>query len=370
MPPKKRTKLEKVNCNRNSSVANWQEFGDPWSDVLAYEKQHPLDESWGDPWSHSNDLDLDDLASCTTEAWSTFLDESDSDLDTSWGDPWETTSDAGVLSGDPWSASGVSGVSGTQPHDSASAPSGDSASATAPEAAPTCRCSYHLEVGAKLLSTSSVKGELRTHYEVNGGSKEQIRRRLQAGCRRPGCCKAGCKAGAFELEPMADFLFSYWSLTDEERGHLLRVVAAPTSGPAEKSIPCYHLLGKPVCFPGMCRLMGTSEPTVRRLLNGIPDLRKRQWSNSGQSSGGALPSKAMQAAKCHTFFQQLHQSAAAPDPGQDPDKAGVSGGSGDQLGHADWAYNWGDADPLSYACSARVIGLPVRHSPGTAMLLT
>lgn len=349
MPAKKRKPADKIRDTRKKTTKEWQEFGNPWSEVDASESEQRRSQdeycSCSDPWPYQLDGE--------TDAWMSVLDGNDDDEDdVSWGDPWDTHSQllSGWLPEDPWAETEVEGAGA-----SASVTSEDLSvdeKNLVPGSTPHRR-DCHLEAGAKLLSASSVKGKPVTHYEINGSSEQEIQKRLGAGCRREGCCKAGCKPGAIQPEPMIDFLRSYWGLTDEERGHLMRVACAqPESEFGTASVPSYHILGKPVCFPGMVRLMGTSEPTVRKLLNNTPDLRRKEWSSHGRTVGRSLPSAAVQSMKCHTFFQQLHQSAAAPDPGQDCGTSGASGASD--------PYDWSVTDPLTYACHGKVLGLPVR----------
>lgn len=74
----------------------------------------------------------------------------------------------------------------------------------------------------------------------------------------------------------------------------------------------------------------------------------------------------MQRTKCHIFFQQLHQSAAVPDP-DDEQQPNISKGSAvvrcrktEEDPWDSWTYRLESAGPLTVAVQSECVGLPVR----------
>ena len=224
-------------------------------------------------------------------------------------------------------------------------------------------------MAAALAKQASKDGTLRTKYEKGGADHQRIKQVLHSKCNRPDCHMQGCLPGRLNEQRIHDFLDSYWSLTDEERGHLLRVTAA---GDAADQKCIWHLVGQRVCFHRFCQVVGSSGPTIRKLLAGTPDTRKAMLAPGLVL---ALPKPALQEAKCHAWFRQLHQTTAAPDPGLElgtPMYSRTQGASGAQKRKragasliqdpwAGWSYNWQVAPPLTTACLSHVVGLPVRY---------
>ena len=124
---------------------------------------------------------------------------------------------------------------------------------------------------------------------------------------RKDCRMPGCTPGAIHDKVCSDFLQNYWSLTSEERGFLVRTIYNSIDSMSSQQRHQWNVCGVRVCFSRFCAIVGSSQTTLRNLVSGIPALPKSRNRTK----------VAEQMAKCHLFFQQLHQSAAVPDPDQD-----------------------------------------------------
>ena len=132
-------------------------------------------------------------------------------------------------------------------------------------------------------------------------------------------------------------------------------------------------------------MVGSSQGTLRKLLKGIPDTRRKSQCSGAlvhsatvHGADGALvhsatvprvEKPAVQRTKCHIYFQQLHQSAAVPDPDQEDDqRAKIAKGSALSHGRRvkgqdpweSWTYHLDLAGPVTAAVQSQVVGLPVR----------
>lgn len=220
-------------------------------------------------------------------------------------------------------------------------------------------------------SLTKKPGSAKNVYEASGSKPERVSRVLQQHCPR-GCQLPGCQAKGLELRQALEFVKNFWDLPAVERGHCMRL--AYYSGPhsddravaTEKKLAptrsSWLVHDVPVCFQRFCGLLGCSQRTIRRMIAGCLDFRK-------SVQGGLRPKPAEQLMKCNTFFTELHQSAAVPDP-EDTSCAvsqlssGPTGSSGlsDMVVNPweDWSYDWAGAAPVTVACQAKVLGLPRR----------
>ena len=177
---------------------------------------------------------------------------------------------------------------------------------------------------------------------------------------RKSCGIPTCQAQKLSFSPVKAFLDNYWSLTDEERGFLLRSSQTTVEGRQRNH---WYICGARVCFSRFCQIIGSSQRTVRNLLNGRPNMQKKGIGGEKVKQ----PKMATQMAKCHVFFQQLHQSSAVPDPDAKLPGTAACAVRACQQRHAlgpdpwdDWTYKWEDAGPLTAAVQAHTMGLPIR----------
>jgi hypothetical protein len=136
----------------------------------------------------------------------------------------------------------------------------------------------------------------------------------------------------------------------------------------------WHLCGKRVCFSNFCHLLGTSSPTVRKQLKGIPDGR-----HTPRASGLSLKARHVD-----FWFYELYHSAAEPLPIQPRKNHRSKVDSDVWLDDEPWfsaadfseaeavddgpAEDWNPDSPsvtsltsFTIAAQATVVGLPVRY---------
>jgi len=237
---------------------------------------------------------------------------------------------------------------------------------------------------ASLSLVSRSSGDPKTKYAIQGMDAANIKERLiQTRCCRCKTNKSGnpCSKNV-SLDLLVKTCTNYWTLTDEDKAHLIRCLhaeahgdaAAPESGLASAANRKVHwsLFGVPVCFSVFCRLLGTSEPTLRKYIHGGIDMRKTT------EDFAAAPRIRKQSMLCDWWFLELYQSAAEPLPTEAEDMDNTSSTHGD-LGDPWLAPDITPVAPaeccapdkptvesitkLTLASSALVVGLPRRFLP-------
>ena len=179
-----------------------------------------------------------------------------------------------------------------------------------------------------LLTMQGSKGPDNSEYQRRGIDSARVRRLEEYSCRS---CESRGKAmqghclRAIPSLTLSQLRQSLWSLSSEERAHLLRTLhqAATETGDKETRRPgeaaatwkpasqvAWQLAGHRVCYPTFCALLGMGPATVRKALSGVPDSRR--------STVGEIPMKIprekQQALWVHTFFSELYTSCAEPVP--------------------------------------------------------
>lgn len=164
-----------------------------------------------------------------------------------------------------------------------------------------------------------------SHHAANGCNPTLVQRRLAAGATHCNCHKRCWReVKLVELRAICD---GFWSLAQEERGHLIRVLyIAGSSGVQESSLEfeeavrgkrCgrihWKLNGKQVCFKAFCQLLGAGTVGLRRMIAGQPDMRKS--SIFGERCPAPRPTPQRDAVDF--FFMELYNSAAESMP-EDP----------------------------------------------------
>ena len=160
-------------------------------------------------------------------------------------------------------------------------------------------------------------------FSKMGRDPDVIRGRLQTGyCKCQGHMSA-CHSKVAE-KAMINTSKAYWELPRDIQSHLLRALrsaarrsdVSPKAGSSSDSDEAevgivsrserflWSLAGQRVCFNNFVHLLGTSSPTVRKQLQGLPDGRQ-QPRNGGLST---------QSRCVDFFFYELYHSAAEPLP--------------------------------------------------------
>ena len=208
-------------------------------------------------------------------------------------DPW------GEHSYDPWSGAAASGS-----NDHSTEACDDDYDPWLSDQQPKAKfCRASLDAGAQLLAASTTKSTF-NEYEREGASVEQTKKRWELQCSR-NCHLEGCQPRGVPLKSLLSLCQCYWKISHFERMQLLQLTA-----PESSTNGTHWMIGETrVCFANFCRLLRTSQPTVRKLLSGQVDLRAGQGSHFS-----GCPKDAVASAKCDLFFQQLHLSAAEPLP--------------------------------------------------------
>ena len=174
------------------------------------------------------------------------------------------------------------------------------------------------------------------------------------------CRHKGCQRHGLDVSVAISFVNNFWSLPEDHRGHCLRTAyysgelgwdrADVQWSRVQAQKKNWSVADVPVCFARLCSVLGTGQRTVRKMIAGAPDGRKKLL-------GVPAPAKpAEQMAKCNTFFTELHQSAAVPDPEDE-----YCAGQDDSSPWENWDYDWGSVSPVTVACQGRVLGLPRRY---------
>jgi hypothetical protein len=202
-----------------------------------------------------------------------------------------------------------------------------------------------------------------SRYANQGKWSSRVAKVCGQACSRH-CRLQGCQSNGLPAATVLSFVDGFWSLPQDHRAHCLRT--SYYSGEMSWNSPevqwsrvqpqkrTWHIADTPVCFARLCSVLGTGQRTLRRMIAGAPDGRRKL------PGVPAPPKPAEQLVKCNTFFTELHQSAAVPDP-EDVNCAGFSSPGVQGSPWENWDYDWGGVSPLTVACQARVLGLPTRY---------
>jgi hypothetical protein len=171
-------------------------------------------------------------------------------------------------------------------------------------------------------------------WEREGRDPLEARRRLDSAghhCRcgktRRGDSAMGCCAGLAQAS-LAAVRAAFWSLSADERAHLVRTMYHTAAGFGESvwgssafrgtgseshAATKWHICGKRICFQVFCHLMGTSASTVLKMVHGVPDRRAHAMKGTSKAT------------ECvDFFFYETYLSAAEPLPSA-PDERRRSG---------------------------------------------
>ena len=221
--------------------------------------------------------------------------------DEHWPDPWL---EAGGDWPDPWTQAEHSGTNVT----SSAVTIADWEDADDPWKPASKQPRKVSMLTPSLLLQRSTTKEKNTQFEAKGCGSESVKKRWLKGCPRK-CKLEGCCPKAIRLADLQALCSAFWSISVEERIHLLQA----TFGDEEKKLTKSHyFVGETrVCFHNFCAKLGTSQPTMRKYIKGQPDMRtnvgrKKQNFDSVRDGRATM--------KCDHFFQELHQSAAEAMP--------------------------------------------------------
>ena len=165
---------------------------------------------------------------------------------------------------------------------------GESTEAAEPDpwaqaSAPLKSHQLHLETGAQIAQSTSQRGEKPLNaFELNGQNAARVQNILRSSCRK-GCTRPGCRPNAIPQNETMAFLRTYWSLTGEERSHLLRCLyygglqdcgadSAVTKSDQINMKTAWHIMGTQVCFSRFCTVIGSSQRTIRKSIAGLQEL--------------------------------------------------------------------------------------------------
>ncbi len=167
------------------------------------------------------------------------------------------------------------------------------------------------------------EGRPQTKYELQGVDPLEAKLKLDSArshcrCRKPSAGQWSCCTGLMSGN-LAAVRGAYWRLTAEERAHLVRCLyhaaaGFPQSewgetafrGPGSQSHKStkWHICGKRVCFSAFAHLLGHTERTLIKMVNGLPDCRSFQKRARGAPGAEAVD----------YFFYETYLSAAEPLP--------------------------------------------------------
>ena len=167
-----------------------------------------------------------------------------------------------------------------------------------------------LDAGSRLLAESTLK-KTSNSYELSAMDPQKIRDRWAQKCPRSNCQLQGCAPRALHLKSLQDLCQGFWSVTSEERVHLLQVIYGDGTGKGTE----YYIGSSRVCFCNFCKKLGCSQTTMRKYIAGQPDMRKKGV--RGGTMWGSQEREATATLKCDHFFRELHQSVAECMPEDD-----------------------------------------------------
>jgi hypothetical protein len=298
-------------------------------------------------------------------------------------DPWEAGTDPWEA-GDPWLMTEATQQVCPVPDEPwAGACEGASAEsleldpwAAAPEAASvqSKKTLVEIDLGLELATAAAAAAAQGSQPKESAYSKRallaaRVARECEAACPRH-CQLPGCQKKGLSVQAALQFVADFWALPPDQQGHCLR--AAYYSGDMYWSGPELRWarvqpsgrstswqVGKvKLCFSRMCRALGAGQRTIRKMIAGTMDGRKKL-------PGAPAPIHlSEQFIKCNTFFTELHQSAAVPDPEDTccaSSPAVQQSSSPAENPWENWDYDWGGQSPITVACQGRVLGLPRRY---------
>ena len=169
---------------------------------------------------------------------------------------------------------------------------------------------------SQALGASSSQGRKLTTWKKKGRKPETAQERLAEAGRNCRCSQGPDGKGCHNLigaKALASLRQAYWSLTCEERGHMMRSLHSQAAGPwitepgtltKKQKLVKWKLCGHKVCFSVFCWLLGHSQRTLLDMLAGVPDGRSyRQQTHGGEKSEAV-----------DFWFYELYLSAAEPMP--------------------------------------------------------
>ena len=167
-----------------------------------------------------------------------------------------------------------------------------------------------------------------TKAETAGRDHKTTMQRLASAGKVCRCSKVkGACHNKFTATPLGHLRNAYWSLSSDERSHLLRCLHEQAvggwrtmPGQARKKAQRvqWSLLGHQVCFANFAHLLGHSQGTVLKMISGVPDGRAFRNVEKGKQSEAV-----------DFWFYELYMSSAEPMP-KEPTlqrRAGLSGDS-------------------------------------------
>ena len=205
-------------------------------------------------------------------------------------------------------------------------------------------------------------------YSKRALQAARVARECEAACPRH-CRLPGCQKNGLPVKAALQFVADFWALPPDQQGHCLRTTYYSGdmfwSGPevrwakvqTSSRTSAWQVDKVKLCFSRMCRVLGAGQRSLRKMIAGSMDGRKKL-------PGVPAPIHlSEQFVKCNTFFTELHQSAAVPDP---EDTSCASSGIQQSSSPAvspweNWDYDWGGQSPITVACQGRVLGLPRRY---------
>lgn len=235
-----------------------------------------------DPWNASGAAAENPIAEQSEDPWKYVLEDN----------PWaETCSPQSSVQQDPWCDE-----------------VGESLQSSVPS--PQRKQRVSIDTGSRLLAESTLKTHS-TSYEVSAMHPDKIRYRWAQKCPRGNCQLEGCAPRALHLKALQDLCHDFWSITSEERVHLLQVTYGDGTGKCRE----YYIGSSRVCFCNFCKKLGCSQNTMRKYIAGQPDMRKKGV--GGGATWGSQQREANATLKCDHFFRELHQSVAECMPEDD-----------------------------------------------------
>ena len=137
-----------------------------------------------------------------------------------------------------------------------------------------------LDSGSRLLAESTLKTHSNS-YEIAAMDTDRVRLRWAQKCPRTNCQLEGCAPRALHLKSLQDLCRDFWSITAEERVHLLQVTYGDGTGKSTE----YYIGSSRVCFCNFCKKLGCSQTTMRKYIAGAGHAKERcqWWDQVGQS---------------------------------------------------------------------------------------
>ena len=211
-------------------------------------------------------------------------------------DPWSTATESGTDQDlDPWNTPALDARNDEIEHDPWQ-------QSSHPSQALKRKRFVELQAGAKMLAAGSRDKQTFNSYEQKGMDPQIVKRRWASKCPR-GCKLPGCAKQALRLADLQDLSQNFWRISAQERVQLLQA----QFGDDPDAIPEYYIGSLRVCLANFCAKLGTSLPTFRKLIKGVPDMRGKGMKHVKENMAEA-------STKCDHFFQELHQSAAEALP--------------------------------------------------------